>query len=65
MAGNDRPDFGSLIDCVEIVKGSLEVLNNESNLTIIRHKTTLEKMVEACSFLVTNIRVIEVDLRAS
>ena len=53
------------INHLEAVRILLVHLNNETNLTMLRHKTILQIMVTACEFLVNSIRIIERDLRIS
>lgn len=58
-------NLGQAIVRIETVKVYLTTINNESNITILRHKTALEMMVTACDFLIKGIQIITKDLKTS
>lgn len=65
MADIEVQSLVDSINHIEAVKILLERLNNETVLSLLRHKTLLETTITACTFLVSTIRTIEIDLRTS
>ena len=58
-------DFGNLIIRQETATKLIASLLNDSNLTLLRHKTSLEMMVTASKFITDNLRVLDRDIRQS
>lgn len=47
------------------IKAVLEKINNLNNITILRYKTSIEKMITACQFVIDNVRILERAIRTS